>query len=344
MNSRERILSAINHKECDRVPTDIWMVDEIKEKLRNYFGVKTDYEVYKKLNIDGIYWIMPKSIYGDEDPFGIQFKKIPLPDGSGFYKEPIEHPLAKFETIDEIEESFRWPNADIYDYSSLNEQLNFYENEVRLGGYISLSYEYELLRGTEQMMIDFATDYDLSMYILEKINSFVSEKTRRILDYANGKIDLSQITDDFGSQSSLLLGKEMTLKYFQPFYEKNIKMVKSYGAKVFHHDDGAITELIPWLIEQDISILNPLQWHLPGWNLEELKNKYGSKLCFHGGIDNQYVIPFGNYKELEQEIFTCIDTLFRDKTGYICAPCHNIQANTSAERIVKMFEIINNFR
>ena len=38
MTSRERLLAAINHETCDRVPTDIWATDEVWAKLVPAFG------------------------------------------------------------------------------------------------------------------------------------------------------------------------------------------------------------------------------------------------------------------------------------------------------------------
>jgi hypothetical protein len=53
--------------------------------------------------------------------------------------------------------------------------------------------------------------------------------------------------------------------------------------------------------------------HLPKWDLKELKDKYGDKLCFHGGIDNQHVLPFGSDDELEEEIKVSMEILSRNK-------------------------------
>ena len=38
MNSRERMLAAINHEPVDRIPTDIWATPEVWQMLRNHFG------------------------------------------------------------------------------------------------------------------------------------------------------------------------------------------------------------------------------------------------------------------------------------------------------------------
>ena len=158
------------------------------------------------------------------------------------------------------------------------------------------------------------------------------------ITFNDGAIDWSQCTDDFGSQSGLLMRESMIERYLGKYYRKNIAMIQSYGAKVFHHDDGAMTELIPWLLNKGIDILNPLQWHLPGWDLTQLKQQHGNEICFHGGIDNQLVLPFQGITEVKKEAEDCIDALYSpNRTGYILAPCHNCQAFTPIENIIAMY-------
>ena len=341
MTHRERILAAINHQPCDRVSTDYWGVAEITQKLMRLYGVTDMLGLAKSLDIDKIMGVDPVMKPGERrGMWDIEMKKIPLPGGAGYYDEPVSHPLADYETIDEIEANYVWPTTDMFDYSTIREQCELYhkENFAVEGGYISLSYFYEMVRGTEQMLIDFAAEEELAEYILFKLNEFAAAHTKRILEEAGGLVDITQVTDDFGTQSSLIMGEAMIERYFGKYYESNIAMAKSYGAKVFHHDDGAITGIIPWLEEKGCQILNPLQWHLPGWDLSELKRKFGDKLCFHGGIDNQEVLPFGDEKKVKAEVEACIDALYTDKTGFILAPCHNVQAITPVENILVMYK------
>ena len=70
---------------------------------------------------------------------------------------------------------------------------------------------------------------------------------------------------------------------------------------------------------------------------EGLKRDFGDKLIFHGGMDNQYTLPFGSQEEVKQEVIDNIRIL-GNGGGYILAPCHNIQAVSPAENIVAMYE------
>ena len=120
--------------------------------------------------------------------------------------------------------------------------------------------------------------------------------------------------------------------------QRFIDLAHSFGIKVFHHDDGAIRLFIPDLIEMGIDILNPLQWTCPGMDLEGLKKEFGASFCFHGGVDNQRVLPFGTSEEVRSEVRHCINALASDKTGYILAPCHNIQPVTSVKNIIVIYD------
>jgi len=123
-------------------------------------------------------------------------------------------------------------------------------------------------------------------------------------------------------------------------YEQDgfIDLCRGFGIKVFHHDDGAIRPIIPELITMGIDVLNPIQANCPGMEMEGLKRDFGKQLCFHGGIDNQDILPHGTPEQVRAEVRRAIDTLATDGTGYILAPCHNLQAVTPVENILAMYD------
>jgi len=72
--------------------------------------------------------------------------------------------------------------------------------------------------------------------------------------------------------------------------------------------------------------------------LTALKRDFGGRICFHGGVENQKVLPFGTPEEVRAEVRHCIEALASDRTGYILAPCHNLQSITPLENIVAMYD------
>src|SRR5689334_22240174 len=109
MNHRERILAAIQHQPVDRIPTDIWATAEVWNKLQRHFDTSNNIEIYDRLDIDGIIGITPPyngpelRIEGDyhENEWGMGFRKQAY--GTGSYDEQVGYPLAKAETIDDLE-------------------------------------------------------------------------------------------------------------------------------------------------------------------------------------------------------------------------------------------------
>lgn len=338
MSPRERILAAIEHRPTDALPTDYWGVDEITRKLFDSLGARDWIEFAQALDMDKIMSVGPRLVVPRCNMLGVEMRRIPLPDGSGFYEEPIRPPLADCETIADIERSYVFPSVDMFDYSDIARQCEIYADYAIDGGYISLTYFYEMIRGTEQMLLDFAAEPEIAEYILTRLQAFAHENTRRILEAGDGRITVSQVTDDLGAQHGLLCSPGMIDHFLRRAYDENIAMVRSFGAKVFHHDDGAMTGMLPWLMERGIEVLNPIQWRLPGFDLPALKTNYGDRLCFHGGVDNQWVLPFGTPEDVRKEVRTLAETLYSDGTGYILAPCHNIQAITPLENVYALYD------
>ena len=95
---------------------------------------------------------------------------------------------------------------------------------------------------------------------------------------------------------------------------------------------------LPDLVEMGIDILNPVQWACPNMDMVGLKQEFGKKICFHGAIDNQRILPFGTPEEVRAEVRHCIDSLAIDQTGYILASCHNIQPITPLDNILAMYD------
>ena len=72
--------------------------------------------------------------------------------------------------------------------------------------------------------------------------------------------------------------------------------------------------------------------------MAELKAEFGKDVIFHGGVDNQSVLPFGTVDQVRAEVKDCLRTLGAGKEGYICSSCHNVQAGTPVENILAMVD------
>jgi len=364
MNHRERILAAIRHQPLDRIPTDMWATVEVQEKLFDHFQIETQrsvpsvgfelmggvlsrdvdaiLELFDRLGIDGILAIKPPYIGPPlrtdadywENEWGMGFRRQSYE--GGFYNERVRFPLADAETIQDLEK-YQFPDPDWYDYAALPQLVARCRGRAVSCGYTAPFFYHNLLRGLELSLMDVMLRPEFTQYLIQHISDFFTEYHRRCFETTRGLIDLTQVTDDFGSQNGLLISPKIFDGFYRPAIQRAIDLAKSYGLLVFHHDDGDLRGLLPRLCEMGIDILNPIQWRCGDWDLSALKAKYGARLCFHSAVDNQQTLAFGKPDDVCAQVRQLIETLACDHTGFIVGPCHNLQAVSPIENIVALY-------
>jgi len=133
------------------------------------------------------------------------------------------------------------------------------------------------------------------------------------------------------------MGLDVWRTHIKPHHVRLNRAIHDLGAKVIYHSDGAVMEAVPELIDMGIDVLQALQFDAAGMDPERLKNDYGDRLCFEGGVSVQRTLPFGTPQQVREEVQSLIRTLGRNG-GYILGPAHAIQAGTPAENILALFE------
>jgi uroporphyrinogen decarboxylase len=149
-------------------------------------------------------------------------------------------------------------------------------------------------------------------------------------------------SDDLGGQKGPLISPEMYRRMVKPRHAQLFKAIKEYSrgrAFVELHTDGAITKLLPDLIETGIDILNPIQVSAAGMaDTRALKRVFGDAIVFHGGgVDSQYTLPHGTPQEVKDEVRRRMDDL-APGGGFIFTPVHSIQHDVPFENFMAMLE------
>lgn len=338
MSPRERWLAVLNRQTPDRVPMDIWIVPEARDKLCALMGCDFD-SALERLHIDtplgvGGRYIGPPPPPG-EDIWGIRRRDIDY--GTGVYQEAVNAPLAPYETPDEIEANYTWPSPDHWDYAHLPAQVRGNEHRIVRGGGSEPFLLYKILRGEQQAFMDLLANPDMVHYILDRLFDLAYQDTLRIFETIPGVVSITYVAEDLGGQDAIMYDPEHCRQYLFPRMKRMMDLTRQHGSFVFTHSDGSFREVLPDLIDIGAQVLNPIQWRCKGMDREGLKRDFGDKLVFHGGVDNQYTLPFGSVDEVRQEVLENYRIL-GDSGGYILAPCHNIQAVTPPENIIAMYE------
>lgn len=338
MTGRERWLAVFSGEKPDRVPMDIWATPEATEKLCRHLGCDRE-GMLKKLHIDTPLIVVGSyagpTLPANEDAFGVKYREIDY--GSGAYLEAYTSPLARYQSVEQIEANYTWPEPDWWDYSHIPESIKGKEDRVIRGGVSEPLLKYKQLRGEEQAFMDLVLNPEIVHYCLGKLFDLAYEDIRRTLEAAPGQIQITYIAEDLGGQDSLMYSPAQIREFLLPGMKRVIDLSHEHGAFAFHHNDGAVRDILPDLIGIGIDLLNPIQWRCQGMEREGLKRDFGEKIVLHGGVDNQHTIPFGAVYDVWQETIDNLRIL-GEGGGYILGPCHNIQAVGPVENMVALYE------
>jgi uroporphyrinogen decarboxylase len=151
-----------------------------------------------------------------------------------------------------------------------------------------------------------------------------------------GSIDILRTHDDYGTQISLLFGKDMWRQFFAKNTRKLVELAHKRNALFQQHSCGAIEPLIEGFISCGVDILEPLQ-KVKGLEPENLQNKYGGRIAFHGGIDTQGVLPNGTPEEVREETRRYINALGKSG-GYILMASQSFENDVPTANIEAVYE------
>ncbi len=379
MNSRERILAALNHKEPDRVPFDMGgtVITGINvhayRALRDRLGLiraepkiidivqqiaRVDDDAMDRLGVD-VKNVSPRSsatfqiqiqdmgeYTGFRDEWGIGWR---MPKKGGWYYDMREHPLSGAVTEADVDRH-PWPDPlDPVRFKGILEaarKIIAEEKRAVIMGSMSagIMEMHAWMRGFEDAFADLGSNPALACRIMDRVLDMKLAYWDKALGILGDSVDVVQEADDFAGQNGLLLSPRTYRELAKPRHKRLFDFIHSRTkAKIFFHSCGSVRKVIPDLIEAGVDILNPVQVSAAGMDSAELKREYGKDLAFWGGgVDTQRVLGTGTPQEVRQEVRRRVTDLMPGG-GFVFNTVHNIQGNVPAENIVAMWEACREF-
>jgi len=380
VTSRQRVLTALNHKEPDRVPFDIGstVVSGIQQKayenllaclgesdreLLPILDIKQQLatpheEVLDELGVDftGLVCYLGRGdeaeIAEDEhfhymyDAWGIGWH---MPKTGGLYYDMFSHPLDGASLAEA--KAFRWPDPvvdlDLDKLARVARQVyKETDKAIVVGGFGAGILElYQWLLGYEHAFISLAADQALARFVLEKITELKMAYDAAVLPVVAQYAHIYYKGDDLGHQEATALSPQMLREMILPLHKRQNEQIRQLAPhlKIFHHTCGSVYEIIPDLIESGIDILNPVQVSAAQMgDTARLKQEFGDDLTFWGGIDTQNVMPYGTPQQVKDEVKRRLDDL-APGGGYVLNTVHNIQGDVPPENIMAMVEALDEY-
>jgi len=240
--------------------------------------------------------------------------------GTGWVKEhegvmgfPKHNPLSEFKNL----QSYIFPDPDdericgqIY---AMKEKYT--GGDCFLGGSHrdTLWEKSYMLVGMENMMAYFYTEPEYAREILRRIMDFQLGIAEH---YIKLGVETVFMSDDLGTQHSLLIGTGLLYEFFVPEYKRLFELYKKHGVIINFHSCGHIEPVLEMFIELGVDILNPVQ--ATANDLANVRKVTETKIALQGGISTD-VIMKGPIENIEAEVERVINLLGRNG-GYFCAP------------------------
>lgn len=340
MQHIERFYATIERKEVDRPACWLGLPDpKAMEPLFRHFGVDNLLELKQKIDDDIFPVELPyhsptsNAIYAAFD-FAKDRHKINIEErtltSKGFFED--------YSDPDKIND-FNWPDPQKYispeECRKTVEQVP--DGYAILGVIWSAHFQDACAAfGMETALIKMLTEPEIFQAVIEKIVEFYIKANEIFYENTKGKLHAVLIGNDFGSQTGLMLSPELIRQYVLPGTRKLIAQAKSYGLKVIHHSCGAIYDIIPDLIEAGADVIHPIQALAAGMEPQRLKESFGDRVSFCGGVDAQNLLVNGTPQEIKSKIAE-LRKIF--PTGLVISPSHEaILTDVPLANIAAFFE------
>jgi uroporphyrinogen decarboxylase len=397
LTPRERVLTALKHKEPDALPWDLGgmrstgimaiayaklrralklPLDGIKvydvgqqlawvdEDIRRMFPIDVIALDTEKVMADYLYgWrpynlpdedrtntLIPANYTIEEAEDGSRFiyqgdRVVAKMPAGGFYFDSTYFPLSDASSVKDIENwemgrfskdvlsALRKEAKSLYENTDYAIMGSFGGNIIEAG---------QSLMGWENFMTALLANRKLVEALIEKLVEGHLRNLELYLDAVGDYIQIIQMGDDLGTQNGPQLSPRLYKELIFPAHKRIYQFVhqKKPNIFVFLHSCGGIYELIPYLIEAGVDILNPVQTSAVNMEPERLKREFGKDLVFWGGgCDTQKILPFATPKEVKEHIRERIG-IFSKGGGFVFCQVHNIQANVPVENIIALLETV----
>ncbi len=336
MDGRERILATFNRQQTDRNP--FWKgnpTPEVSAAIADYFGIKNDPVILSKRLGDDMVWLRAEN-YVWKHPKGLKF--IDAYSGAdhtlsqgGYFAVP-EH-----QNIESIE-NFDWPDFKYFEFGEYRQKLQE-ARELGLatagGFWCPFFHRLSDLIGMEDYFIQMYTNPEFVVALTDKVVNIFLEANKRCMEEVGDLIDIFFFGNDFGTQQDLLIGPDLFEKFVLPSLRRLVQQGKEYNKKVLLHSCGAISRVIPQLIDAGVDGIHPLQALASNMDAESLA-KYSGHIIFVGAIDTQHLLPSGTPDEIRNKVEYLKHIL---GPGFVVSPSHEaLMVDVPIENIIALCE------
>lgn len=330
MNSRERLLLALDGNEPDRVPCALGFYHIDLDSL-----VPAGQDGHRFLDVHFVRFPVSSEEeelrrlarpYAPDTRLGTTVQVATYMQWDYRPEAPdLRNPLARARSLDDLRQ-FPFPDASTpYVGDGLSRQVQAVHgrgqaaagNLPHLGG--ELFEAAWRLRGLENFLLDLLERPAWAHYLLDQLASLARRNAEAL---AHAGVDLLALDDDVGMPRTMMISPKLWREFFKPRMEGIIRAARAIkpDLRILYHSDGYFEPILGDLIEIGVNAINPLQPdHM---DAAKIRRAYGPRLALWGTVGRQTTFSFAGPQDIRREVKLRIETLGR--AGLILCPAYDV--------------------
>jgi uroporphyrinogen decarboxylase len=331
VNSYERVMTALEHGEPDRVPIVEWAVSPsiIREMCPQ---AKDQSDLEEMLGLDGISTAArydritenPDGTYVDE--WGVLYRPTP---------EELDHPIrGPIHTMDDLKH-YVPPDPDAPQrLGNLPQVVEHFKGKKAIFFRHRAAFMWSVfLNGFENLLQNFLLQPEFAHRLMDtvlNVNICVARNAIR------AGADAIVLADDYAGNDGPLFSRSVFQEFILPRLQRMVDAIHEEGGKVVKHSDGNLWPLLDLIVNTGIDALNPME-PVAGMDIGRIKQLYGNRICLIGNIDCSYILSEAPLEEVEAAVRECIRAA-SPGGGHIISSSNAIHSAVKPENYRKMIE------
>jgi uroporphyrinogen decarboxylase len=359
MNHRERVLMTMSHRAPDRVPRWASFTPPVLAEFRRRTG-QQDPAQYWDWDLGHVSFRPPvplpdlKAIFGRyyaarEGEWVLDWNLSDYPPEWGVATRPAHYyhfsaPLAPMVNLTSVAEIESYPFPD-YVRDWRHDHLEAEVKRVKEAGYpaaASTGWIFQTawtLRTREKLFVDFYDNPEFADALLERVTAIRIAQSTRL---AQAGVDMIQLSDDIGTQKSMIMSPAMWRRWIKPRMAALIAAIHRVNPQIHfrYHSDGWFMPVIPDLIEIGVSSLITVQPEC--MDVFEIKRRFGDRLTLEGTIGVQSELMRGTPDDVRRMVKAQCAGLMPGG-GFIASSANGIEPDVPWENLVALFAALDEY-
>ena len=357
MNSRERILTALNNEQPDRVPIcELYINEPIIVKLAQILipeKVKVEAEKDRfgeeRLEILDLYCYLVEELGLDATATNFSIGLERFSDDRGrdkfgtFYSLsehgepcPTDGPIKEPEDLKGFDMASKLEPDDFSKVKYVIDKVG--KDKAHL---VSITDPFKVSWRRRGGMQNLLMDYVLNPQLVHDLARLAIDFDLAAIDMAiEVGADVIIVPGDLAGEDGTIMSPGHYREFIKPYHREMVEHAHQKGVKIVKHTDGNAWPILADFVEVGFDGFHPVQPQC--MDIGEVKKHLAGKACIIGNIDCRDLLPFGTEEEVEKNVKETIEKA-AEGGGYIISSSNSIHPGCKPENYIAMVQAAHKY-